>query len=361
MNSYSDIRFILLTTFALTSLIQAQAQAQSWISVFQGTGYMGEQESRFIDSSSIRAYDRYIFYSFRTHTGRVVSVVERIALVDCRNATRFEVISESDVREKPFRSTYPGTSTGAEVAMACNFAAQSPPLPSIPPDFTPPLAPIAPAPAPAPPSRARSQASSGTGFAVQANFVVTNFHVVDSCEEVTIRQGQLVTKAHVAAESRNADLALLRTDSKIAVSAPVRRSATLGERVTVAGYPLAGILATDVIVTSGQVNSMAGLGNDPSMLQISAPVQPGNSGGPLVDRAGSVVGVVTSKINVERLARVTGDYAQNINFAIKPELLRLFLDSNQVTYKNADLGKPLDGAQVAELARRYTVQVTCVK
>lgn len=359
MNSYSDIRFILLTTFALTSLIQAQAQAQTWISVFQGAGYMGEQESRFIDSSSIRAYDRYIFYSFRTYTGRVVSVVERIALVDCRNATRFEVISESDVREKPFRSTYPGTSTGAEVAMACNFAAQSPPLPSIPPAFTPPLAPIAPS--PAPPSRARSQASSGTGFAVQANFVVTNFHVVDSCEEVTIRQGQLVTKAHVAAESRNADLVLLRTDSKIAVSAPVRRSATLGESVTVAGYPLAGILATDVIVTSGQVNSMAGLGNDPSMLQISAPVQPGNSGGPLVDRAGSVVGVVTSKINVERLARVTGDYAQNINFAIKPELLRLFLDSNQVTYKNADLGKPLDGAQVAELARRYTVQVTCVK
>lgn len=357
----SHLRCALLASFAL--LLSPHAQSQTWVSVFLGKGFMGELETRLIDSGSIRSYDEFVFYSFRTFTGKSVVENHGVAVVDCRNLTRFEVRSPGDVQEKPFRSTYPGTSIGAEVSAACAYAAQSP-LAQGRPSFSPPpplsIAP-APAPAPAPPGRLMAVVSSGSGFAVQPNFVVTNFHVVDSCDEVTIRQGQLVSKAHIAAESRNADLALLRTDTKITEIASVRRSAIFGENVTVTGYPLAGILSSDLIVTSGQVNSLAGLGNDPSMLQISAPVQPGNSGGPLVDRAGSVLGVVTSKLNVGRLARVTGDYAQNINFAIKPELLRLFLDSNQVTYKKADIGKSLDGAQIAEIARRYTVQVTCMK
>jgi S1-C subfamily serine protease len=63
----------------------------------------------------------------------------------------------------------------------------------------------------------------------------------------------------------------------------------LGEDVMVAGHPLSGLLSNDLIVTSGQVNSLAGIGNDPSLLQISAPVQPGNSGGPLIDRSGAIV------------------------------------------------------------------------
>jgi len=133
----------------------------------------------------------------------------------------------------------------------------------------------------------------------------------------------------------------------------------LGEEVMVAGHPLSGFLASDLIVTSGQVNSLAGMGNDPSFLQISAPVQPGNSGGPLIDRSGGIVGVVVSKVNVLRLAKVTGDFAQNINFAIKPEVLRMFLEANRVLYKSGPPGKRLDGVALAERARGFTVQVTC--
>ena len=81
----------------------------------------------------------------------------------------------------------------------------------------------------------------------------------------------------------------------------------------------------------------------------------------MIDRSGSIVGVVVSKLNVEKLSKLTGDYAQNINFAIKPELLRLFLDANQIGYKSTDLGKPLDGVQLAEQARGYTVQVVCTR
>ena len=168
-----------------------------------------------------------------------------------------------------------------------------------------------------------------------------------------------MVKASVVASNERTDLALLGTTSTIGSPVAVRASSSLGEDVTVAGYPLSGILSDDIVVTSGQINSLAGIGNDPTVLQISAPIQPGNSGGPLVDRAGVVVGVVVSKLNAEGVSRVTGDIAQNVNFAIKPEVLRLFLDSNRVIYRTSGLGQRLDGIQLAERARGFTVQVIC--
>ena len=119
------------------------------------------------------------------------------------------------------------------------------------------------------------------------------------------------------------------------------------------------LLSSDLIVTSGQVNSLAGLGNDPNLLQISAPLQPGNSGGPIIDRSGGIVGAVVSKLNVARVAKFTGDLAQNVNFAIKPEIIRLFLDANQVNYVTAHLGTRIEGTEIAQRARSFSTQVLC--
>ena len=157
------------------------------------------------------------------------------------------------------------------------------------------------------------------------------------------------------------DLALLLTQRSLPSQAKLRASANLGEDIMVAGYPLAGLLGSDLIVTGGQVNSLAGLRNDPTLIQISAPVQPGNSGGPLVDRYGSVVGIVVSKLNVSRLEKITGDVAQNVNFAIKPEMVRLFLDANSVKYLTGQSGPRLDGTELAQVARGFTFQVLCFK
>ena len=178
-----------------------------------------------------------------------------------------------------------------------------------------------------------------------------------------MRFGNLVVPVKLAADTARNDLALLTTSSPLGKPVSVRASASLGEDVTVAGYPLSGLLGNDIIVTNGSINSLAGLGNDPMTLQISAPVQPGNSGGPLVDRTGSVVGVVVSKLNVEKVAKVTGDMAQNVNFAIKPDVLRLFLETNRVAYQAASSQQRprLDGIQLAERARQFTVQVLCEK
>lgn len=217
----------------------------------------------------------------------------------------------------------------------------------------------APQPAPEPASPRAKALSSGSGFVVSPGRVITNDHVVDECSAVTVRFGDADIRAEVIDSNRSNDLALLRLARTVGTPASIRTSAVLGEDVTVAGFPLRGFLGSDLIVTSGQVNATAGLGNDPTTLQISAPVQPGNSGGPLIDRTGAIVGVVFSKLDVEKLAKVTGDMAQNINFAVKPELLRLFLEANRVQYKSAGPGPRLEGVQIADRARNFTVQVLC--
>lgn len=199
----------------------------------------------------------------------------------------------------------------------------------------------------------------GSGFVVTPSQVVTNHHVVDACRAVTVFADGQPIEASVQAFTTGNDLALLKLASNLPTSAPLRALSSLGEEVVVAGYPLYGLLSPDLVVTAGQVSSLAGLGGDPTVVQISAPVQPGNSGGPLIDRTGAVVGVVVAKLDAQRLAKMTGDIAQNINFAVKPELLRLFLDANQVHYRAAVPGKKLDGEDIAKRARGYTVRIVC--
>jgi S1-C subfamily serine protease len=99
--------------------------------------------------------------------------------------------------------------------------------------------------------------------------------------------------------------------------------------------------------------------NDTRFLQISAPVQPGNSGGPLHDTSGLVVGVVSEKLNALKFASVTGNIPANISFAIKQGALRDFLDNSAVPYRTADAQKELKTAEVASAARGYTMLISC--
>jgi S1-C subfamily serine protease len=112
------------------------------------------------------------------------------------------------------------------------------------------------------------------------------------------------------------DLAVVRSKTPISsvtnfrAGAPVRA----GDAVVALGYPLSGVLATAANLSVGNVSALAGLGDDSRYLQISAPVQPGNSGGPLLDASGHLVGIVTAKLNAVRIARFTGDIPQNLGW-----------------------------------------------
>jgi hypothetical protein len=133
----------------------------------------------------------------------------------------------------------------------------------------------------------------------------------------------------------------------------------LGESIIAAGYPLADVMASSLNVTTGSVSALAGLGDDTRMIQFSAPVQPGSSGGPLVDQSGHVVGIVTSKLSPLWLASNMGDIPQNVNFAIKASVVRDFLDSKAVNYSTLPSTSILATTAIAESVKDSVVSLTC--
>ena len=126
-----------------------------------------------------------------------------------------------------------------------------------------------------------------------------------------------------------------------------------------AGYAFEVFFACDLRVTSGIISALAGLGDDSTRLQITAPVQPYNSGGPLLDESGNVIGVVVSRLNALGVARATGTIPQNVNFAIKGAAARMFLEIHGVPYGRAGGDKKLSTLAVPDLARGFTIAVEC--
>jgi S1-C subfamily serine protease len=157
------------------------------------------------------------------------------------------------------------------------------------------------------------------------------------------------------------DLALLRADTAWPGVATFRegRQAQLGEAVIVVGYPLGGLLGSGPQVTTGNVSSLIGPGDDTRSLQFTAPIQSGNSGGPVLDSDGAVVGVVSSKLNAVRVHEMTGDIPQNVNFAIKAALARSFLDAVGVDCQSRAPRSTRSTAEIAAEARDFVVKIEC--
>jgi S1-C subfamily serine protease len=130
--------------------------------------------------------------------------------------------------------------------------------------------------------------------------------------------------------------------------------------VVVTGFPLAGIVSSDMSVTTGSLTALKGPRDDTRILQVSAPIQPGNSGGPALDDAGDVIGIVSSTLNALALAAATGGaLPQDVNFAIKASLIEEFLDSNNVHYARTATHHSMSNADIADKARKFTVRVEC--
>lgn len=207
--------------------------------------------------------------------------------------------------------------------------------------------------------------ASGTGFVISTRGqIVTNHHVVEECRTLRVNlPGDVAHEARLVVSDQRNDLALIRTDLALAEGevAELRlgRPIPAGERIAVFGFPLAGALSSSGNLVEGNVTAVAGLGDDISQFQISAPVQPGNSGGPLLDFGGAVIGVVNARINDLAVAAVTGSLPQNVNFAIKANVLSNFLDAHSVAYRTSEAEKTMDLATVGTRARQFTVMVHC--
>ena len=206
--------------------------------------------------------------------------------------------------------------------------------------------------------------SSGTGFVVsRQGHVLTNHHVIDGC--TTIRattEGRTNLLTLVGADVKN-DLAVLTLPVPFPSVARFRAGRTIrpGDGVVVVGFPLHGLLASEANVTTGTVSALAGIGNDTRFLQITAPVQPGNSGGPLLDEGGRIVGLVVSKLDAMHIAKATGDIPQNINFAIKGAVAKSFLDSQSVEYETGASSKSLTSAEIGAAAKKFTLLLECLQ
>jgi serine protease Do len=175
--------------------------------------------------------------------------------------------------------------------------------------------------------------SQGTGFLISSDgYIVTCAHVLGDKKEATITLDGNRVHADVIKSDDKADLALLKLREKLPESATSltfrerTRAYSMGEDVFTIGYPLSRILGNSARMTKGLLSATTGLRDDPNQIQVSAEIQPGNSGGPLLDHDGQVIGVVQQTMNPWRVAQATGgSLPQNINFAIKNDPILDFL------------------------------------
>ena len=210
----------------------------------------------------------------------------------------------------------------------------------------------------------KSAESFGTGFLVSPEgHVITNNHVIKGCSSVRVtRTGETARSAVVLRTDETNDLAVLMSEAAGPVSPAILRQSgvRVGDQIATFGFPLAGTLSTSGVLTSGTVSSLAGLNDDVRHFQISAPIQPGNSGGPLLDMFGNVVGITNMKLNELAAMDETGSFSQNVNFAIKANVAVNFLDAHSIPYKVAQgTQAALSLPDIVEKAKSFTVQVSC--
>jgi len=214
------------------------------------------------------------------------------------------------------------------------------------------------------PNQSARNVSVGTGFLVAPDRVLTNQHVVDGCNRIVLRtpDGRWLGAVPPARVDQQLDLALLAVPGLPGPTLSFRSGPAVrrGEGVVAYGFPLAGLLSSDPKLTRGEVNGLAGIGDNPAQYQISAEVQPGNSGGPLLDMQGRVLGIVVSKLNAQRVAQRTGDIAQNVNFAVKVEAAIPFLRRAGLEPRLApSTGPDRSAPDVGDIAHRSTLFIRC--
>jgi S1-C subfamily serine protease len=211
----------------------------------------------------------------------------------------------------------------------------------------------------APEAKTPDAEAFGTAFFVAPNLLVTNNHVVKDCRNaIQVRYPNSGWHSvTVSGRDDTNDLALLHTDFEGLAVALFRLQPEVGEAVAAYGFPYAGLLSSSGNFTTGTLAALSGLNDDSRFIQTSAPMQPGNSGGPLIDMSGSVIGVVEGQLSALAMMRFTGTVPQNVNFAIQSPIVVNFLVSKGQTPKteNSVAHSDLPPAQVADL----TVQVHC--
>jgi len=214
--------------------------------------------------------------------------------------------------------------------------------------------------------------SQGTGFILSSNgLIITNYHVIAESKsiEVLFPDKNITKQASLKLKDKNNDIAILQiidfdlaeiTSHTIPYSIGNINSVKTGQEVFTLGFPLGSIMGTKPRLSSGRINSLYGIEEDPRLLQIGNPLQPGNSGGPLFNENGDLVGIVVSGLNAEYFYENLGIIPQNVNFAVKVSYLESLIgmlpdEENISNRENLLIGKKME--EQIELLNSYIVQV----
>jgi serine protease Do len=199
----------------------------------------------------------------------------------------------------------------------------------------------------------------GSGFVISGNgLVITNYHIIQGKEKINVLFPSIkkTFSAKIVLKDKNNDIALLALENfhisdYFTEDIPFIISNTndmrLGQEIFTLGYPLGEVLGSSVKLSTGDVSSLYGIEDDPRLLQISNPIQPGNSGGPLLNEKGEIVGVVLSTLNAQFFYENNSIIPQNINFAIKSDyvsnLISILPEYHELSNrKNLLLGKTFE-------------------
>ena len=202
-------------------------------------------------------------------------------------------------------------------------------------------------------------ASSVSGFAVSNDdYLVKNNHVIEGCQKVFVhRRGKKYQTDIVSYDNQN-DLALLKGNFQPDIVLPLSSAKPqLAQDIYVSGYPFGMNVSSSVKVTKGIISSLIGIGNNLAEMQIDAALRSGNSGSPILDGYGNVIGVAVSKLDVKFALEKFGAIPENTNFAVKANIVEALLDANEVDYQQGK-AKKLSGTEFSNILSKGTYYVS---
>ncbi len=207
---------------------------------------------------------------------------------------------------------------------------------------------------------------SGTGFYVSnTGHIITNEHVVRGCEQVMLRGTMQPTSAKVLATNAKFDLALLqsqRRPSRIASLRTNDETMMVEDPVMVMGYPLDSGVSGQYVVNLSKITGLSGPQNEPHWLQFADAALQGNSGGPLLDASGNVIGVIVGKTKLSHIDPQSGKktVVSEADVALNLAVLREFLKLNNVYFRSRDSRNYYSINRVENQARQYVMNIHCL-
>ena len=188
---------------------------------------------------------------------------------------------------------------------------------------------------PSPPKK--YQVGSGTGFYIsEEGYLVTNHHVIEDCEDLKVQVASATTskKAIIVASDKQNDLAILQTKDYSGYSFPLKnRDVQMLDDVLVSGFPFGDTVSSALKSTKGMVSAEVGLGDNYSEFQMTAAIQSGNSGGPVMDNELHIMGIATYSLDKEKMFKEEGKIPENMNFAVKSSVLKNILKAKNISFK----------------------------